>query len=71
MCALAIDLRVPAISELFARLIFVPHTRRPLAPVSMTAIYRGRNDLSLRFLEYPPAFLLSFCATDLLLTGTG
>ena len=51
--------------ELYAWLIFVRHTRLPPAPASMTVIYRSRNDLSFEILEYPPAFLPSFCTKDL------
>ena len=64
-CALPIDLRAPAISELFMWLIFGPHTRLPPAPVSMTVDYRRRNDRSFDLLEYPPAFLPSFCTTEI------
>ena len=40
-------------------------TFRLSTPVSMTAIYHSWNVSALRLLQYPPAFLLSFCAMDL------
>ena len=48
------------VSELFLGLIFVPSTRVPPVPVSMT-----RNAHLFRFLEHAPAFCRSFCTMDL------
>ena len=53
--------RQRATSELLLWFNFVPPTHLPPVPVSMTVIYRTRNDHSFRLFDYSPVFLPSFC----------